>query len=102
MAVQQWLSVDLKEHIKSGKPLQIIDVREPMEFRGGHIPGAKLVPLGHIQVRHKEIDPNVDTVVVCRSGARSFMAAQFLAQIGHGKIKNLMGGMNSWDGEIHV
>ncbi|QQE81087.1 rhodanese-like domain-containing protein [Alicyclobacillus sp. SO9] len=94
------MSVDVKERIQSGKSVQIIDVREPGEFAGGHIPGAKLIPLGQIMQRTKEIDTNKETVVVCRSGSRSAMACQFLQQSGFKNVHNLMGGMMSWDGDI--
>ncbi len=100
MGIAQWMSVDVKERLKSGKPLQIIDVRQPGEFRSGHIPGAKLIPLGDLPQRYREIDPNVDSVIVCHSGGRSSSACGFLQRMGYEKIHNLMGGMSAWDGEV--
>ena len=100
MAIQQWMPVDVKERMKGNRPLQIIDVREPAEFASGHIPGAKLIPLGQLMNRSSEINPSQDCVVVCRSGNRSAMACQFLQQKGFNKLYNLMGGMNYWDGEV--
>ncbi len=100
MAFQQWLSVDVKERMKSGTPLQIIDVREPYEFEDGHIPGAKLIPLAQLQTRLDEIDKSEETVVVCHSGARSGVACDFLERVGYGNVRNLMGGMSAWDGQV--
>lgn len=100
MAFQQWLSVDVKEHLRSGSSLQIIDVREPHEFRNGHIPGAKLIPLGQLQRRLDEIDKQQETVLVCHSGNRSGVACDFLDRIGFRNVRNLMGGMSSWDGQV--
>ncbi len=100
MAVKQWTSIDVKERVKQNPHLQIIDVREPMEFRSGHIPGAKSIPLGQLQTRYNEIDENKEAVVVCLSGGRSSAACQFLQQVGFKNIANLLGGMSGWDGEV--
>lgn len=100
MSVPQWLPVDLKERLRSGQPLQIIDVRQPDEFAYGHIPGAKLIPLGELSKRMQEIDKNTDSVMVCRSGGRSSMASDLLQQAGYNKVHNLMGGMSMWDGDV--
>lgn len=100
MAIPQWMPVDVRERMKERKPLQIIDVREPSEFASGHIPGAKLIPLGQLMRRLSEVSPNEECVVVCRSGSRSSMAVQYLQQQGYSKVHNLMGGMNYWDGEV--
>lgn len=99
MAVTQWMTVDVLEKMNSGQ-LQIIDVREPAEFSSGHIPGARLIPLGHLETRYKEIDPAKEAVVVCRSGGRSSVACDFLSRLGYKNIRNLMGGMNAWSGEV--
>lgn len=100
MAVPQWMPVDVKERIRDQKPLQIIDVREPGEYRFGHIPGSKLIPLGQLQSRYKEIDADVEAVIVCASGNRSSMACDLLKRLGYEKVHNLMGGMSYWDGDV--
>ena len=100
MGISQWMSVDVKERMKSQQSLQIIDVRQPGEFRSGHIPGAKLIPLGELPVRYKEIDPHVESVIVCASGGRSSTACQMLGSVGYAKVYNLLGGMSAWDGHV--
>lgn len=100
MGIPQWASVDVKERLKAKQSLQIIDVRQPDEFESGHIPGAKLIPLGELPSRYSEIDPKVETVVVCRSGGRSTKACEFLVRSGYSHIHNLVGGMLGWDGDV--
>jgi rhodanese-related sulfurtransferase len=100
MGIPQWMPVDVKEYMKSGQDLQIIDVRQPGEYASGHIPGAKLIPLGELQARQHEIDKSKETVVVCHSGGRSSVACEFLINSGHSKLHNLMGGMSMWDGDV--
>ncbi|WP_041695498.1 rhodanese-like domain-containing protein [Alicyclobacillus acidocaldarius] len=94
------LAQDLEERLKRGEKLQIIDVREPAEVASGMIPGAKNIPLSQLQERFREIDPHRETVMVCRSGARSERACQFLMAQGYSNLWNLMGGMLGWRGPV--
>jgi rhodanese-related sulfurtransferase len=85
----------LEEHLRD---VQIVDVREPDEFNGalGHLPGAKLVPLGSLAENKNHLDPARPIVVVCRSGARSAQATVMLGKAGFDKVANLSGGMLRW------
>lgn len=80
----------------AGKDFQIVDVREPDEFAAGHMPGARLIPLGQLPARTGELDPAKPVVVVCRSGNRSATATEFLLKSGFQDVKNLVGGMIAW------
>jgi sulfur dioxygenase len=77
---------------------QVIDVREPEEWNGslGHIPGAKLIPLGTLAQRANEIDKSRPIVMACRSGARSAQAVLILRKLGFNDVVNLAGGMIRW------
>ena len=85
----------LEEHLRE---VQIVDVREPDEFDGplGHVPGARLIPLGALTTRAGELAKGEPTVVVCRSGARSAQATALLGRCGFEKVANLSGGMLRW------
>jgi rhodanese-related sulfurtransferase len=73
----------------------VVDVRMPDEYAEAHLPGALLIPLPEIPERHDEI-PAADTVyVICRSGARSMKACEFLAGAGRDAI-NVAGGTMAW------
>lgn len=74
----------------------VVDVREPWEFAQGHVPGARLIPLGDLARRVGELDANTPTVVVCASGSRSQSAAALLGQKGFKTIYNVRGGMLGW------
>ena len=78
--------------------VEIIDVREPDEFTGvlGHIPGAKLLPLGTLKEKSGELSKEKPLVMVCRSGARSAQATVVLRNAGFSKVANLAGGMLRW------
>ena len=85
----------LEEHLGE---VQIVDVREPDEFNGalGHVEGAKLLPLGNLPEKMKQLNHTKPIVVICRSGARSAQATQVLANAGFDKVANLSGGMLRW------
>jgi sulfur dioxygenase len=80
------------------RELQIVDVREPHEYAGelGHVPGAKLVPLGTLAKHAEAFDKNAPVVTVCRSGGRSAQAVTILTRAGFDKVANLAGGMLEW------
>jgi rhodanese-related sulfurtransferase len=75
--------------------VEFIDVREPSEWNLGHIEGIELIPLGQLQARWRELDPDKKWVCVCRSGNRSNYAALMLRQVGI-DASNMAGGMLDW------
>lgn len=83
---------------KEGKELQILDVRERVEFGVGHIKRAKNVPIHDLSRRLGELDlnPEKEVIVVCLSGHRSIPAQHLLRQSGFRAVHNLAGGMIAW------
>ncbi|MCC5893921.1 MAG: rhodanese-like domain-containing protein [Alkalibacterium sp.] len=75
----------------------IVDVRTSGEYRGGHIPGAKNVPLNTIEQYKGSKDHKV--YVICQSGMRSKRAASSLKKKGYDVI-NVRGGMSQWTGKV--
>ena len=78
----------------------ILDVREPNEFDMGHLTGAVNIPRGLLEFM---VGKNVDqtTVVYCKNGGRSTLAADTLQTMGFNQVKMLAGGFDSWTGSIH-
>jgi rhodanese-related sulfurtransferase len=74
--------------------LNVLDVREPVEWQHGHIAGALHIPLRDLPARLAEV-PEGQTLVVCRVGSRSARAVAYLSQLGH-DVVNLDGGMVDW------
>ena len=83
-----------------GKTGIILDVREEAEYAFGHVPGAKSMPMGELEARMKELDMDAEIYVICRTGTRSDMAAQTLANAGYKKVYNVLPGMSAWNGAI--
>ena len=87
---------DYRSQFKSRKDHHLIDVREPSEFRRGHLPGAVNIPLSEIAKRDDEIPNDMPIVLVCATGNRSNMAARSLAKAGYEDLYNLQGGTMTW------
>jgi SulP family sulfate permease len=79
------------------RPLVVVDVREPREFKQGHIPEARLIPLSTILSDDVKLPNNRQIVFVCRSGRRSRRAAYTLQQMGFMNVLVLQGGMQAWE-----
>ena len=79
-----------------------LDVRQPGEYKAGHQPGAKLIPVGDLGDRLEELDRTKHLVVYCATGGRSRVAAQLLSGKGFEKIYNLSGGIKAWNKEVAV
>jgi len=84
----------------TGRPGVILDVREEVEYAFGHIEGAISIPMGELDTRIKELDMDKEIYVICRTGKRSDMAAQKLANAGFNKVYNVLPGMTAWKGEL--
>lgn len=75
----------------------LIDVREPREYRRGHVPEASSVPLPRILSDDVKLPNDRPTVLICRSGRRSRRAAYALQRIGCTNVMILRGGMLAWE-----
>lgn len=92
----------VKEWVAGKKESEFIllDVRQPEEYRSGHLPGAVFMPLPYLIDNVGELDPAKSVLVYCRSGNRSLAAAAFLLSEGFSKVYNMDGGITAWNGEV--
>ena len=88
---------DLQNKLANEK-VTVLDVREPAEFAFNRIPGAKSIPLGELETRIQELNAEDEILVVCRTGNRSDMACQLLAEKGFKNVRNILPGMSGWTG----
>jgi rhodanese-related sulfurtransferase len=87
-------SADEARHLMAQGAI-LLDVREDAEWRAGHAPGARHIPLGRLAPRVKDLPQRRTVITVCRSGHRSARAAALLAREGREAV-NLSGGMHAW------
>ncbi len=76
--------------------VEVIDVREPAEWNGGHLSGARLVPLETLRRSPKASLPGDRVLFVCAAGIRSQTAARVAESLGLSKVYNLAGGTRAW------
>lgn len=87
---------ELARRIERGDPITIVDVREPHERAIHRFPNAIVIPIGQLARRQKELDPDVDTIFICREGKRSILAINTLREAGYkGPMYNLKGGIEA-------
>lgn len=87
---------NLMQSCTNGDCPVVVDVREPWEYKQGHVPGAILMPLGQLSKRVSELDTERPVAVICASGSRSQSAAALLGQKGFKTVYNIVGGTGAW------
>ena len=88
--------VSVAELNDSGPSFQIIDVRSPGEWKGGHVPGAHHLFLPEVRRKAKQFDPAKPTAVYCASGYRASIAASILQQEGFTDVHGVPGSWQAW------
>lgn len=94
--VAQWTVEELHQRQSSGIGLCVLDVRQPNEWRNGHVPGALHVPGGELARRLEEVPGEHPIAVYCGSGFRSSVACSQLKAAGHDLVFNVLGGFTAW------
>ena len=86
-----------KGQIDSGSYI-ILDVREPNEFKQGHIPGAINIPRGLLEFKIADSIPNKDAKIIayCKVGGRGALAAETLKILSYKNVENITGGWEAW------
>ena len=94
-------AIDLKARLDKGDKIQLIDIREPHERAIVKFPGAIVMPLGQLQRRKDELNPEIDAVFLCKIGQRSILGIRALEEVGYtGRLLNLQDGLNAWARDV--
>lgn len=92
---------ELKRRMDAGEAITIIDIREPHERAIVKFPATKIIPIGQLARRKDELDPNIDTIFICKEGKRSILAIRTLREAGYtGPMYNLKDGINTWARDV--
>ncbi len=94
--IERATAVALAELRTSSDPPVIVDVRSEKEWNSGHIPGSLNIPLNHLREKIASLPADRMIVVHCEGGYRSAIAASLLAQTGHARVMDLVGGFKAW------
>ncbi len=88
---------ELRERLAQHEPVQILDVREELEFYTFNI-GGENIPLGKLTTVLEDLEWNTseEIIVICQRGIRSETACRILAMAGFSNVRNLIGGLLEW------
>lgn len=89
---------ELQSKLDANENMIVLDVRETAEYAFNHIPNAISIPLGELEARMNELNQDQTIYIVCRTGNRSDLAAQKLAENGFSNVLNVIPGMSQWTG----
>ena len=87
---------ELKETLDRGEEPVLLDVREPWEFSLARLTGCTLIPMTELFDRLPDLDPRVETVVICHHGMRSAYVTRMLDRSGFKGAYNLEGGLDAY------
>ena len=92
------LSVAQLRDRRESQGVQVLDVREPSEWRQGHLEGARLMSYKQLPARLAELglSPDDPVAVICATGMRSSTASSVLLRAGFKAVSNVTGGMAAW------
>jgi len=98
LVVPEESPADVQRRLQAGESLKVIDVRDPDEYRDGHIDGATNISRGFLEFRVGTAvsDPATPIVLYCQTGLRSVLAAKALKELGYSTVINLQGGYQKW------
>src|SRR5215467_12104078 len=85
------------EEIEGGDVV-LVDTREPHEYQEAHLEDGKLVPPGLLgdEIAEAAPDKSARTILYCRSGNRSFKAAERMQELGYENVASMAGGILAW------
>ena len=93
-----WVSTLQATQLMNREDALVLDVRDTNEFAGGHMLGAKNIPLANLEARAGEIEKlkAKPVIVLCDDGSRAGKAAALLRERGFANVVNLAGGFPAW------
>jgi hydroxyacylglutathione hydrolase len=94
--VQEIHQISVEDLRREMDHLQVVDVRREPEFAGGHIEGAKLMPLHKLESLVSSLDHDRPIAVHCKGGYRSAIACSLIQRAGYENVMNVIGGFDAW------
>ena len=82
--------------VADGIPFEILDIREPYEYRQGVLTPSWLIPMNDIPEQLHRFDKSARWVVVCAAGMRSFGVAHYMRDNGFTDAWSMVGGLGTW------
>ncbi len=93
---------ELKQLVDAGVELDLVDIREPYEWKIANLEpyGARLLPMGQLGQHLDELRSGRPVVLYCHSGQRSARALSALREAGLTGLSHLKGGITAWSADV--
>ena len=91
---------EMRERIKNGDDMVILDTRSAKEYDAGHIEGAVNIVVDDIRENIGMLDPGKEIILYCRTGYRAYLALRTLKNHGFSDVKLLNGSYLSWERKL--
>lgn len=93
---------ELARWLANGRPVRLVDVRQPWEHETAALPDSLLIPLDELPARAAEVSPPAGSpvVVYCHHGVRSRAGAAVLQRHGLADVFSLAGGIDAWSLQV--
>lgn len=100
--IPTWNVDQVRDYLDKHAPDQytLLDVRQPEEYDEGHLPGARLIPVGELHERIGELEKTKPTIVYCRGGIRGGNGAAVLLNAEFKDVWNMAGGIMAWEDKV--
>jgi len=92
--------LELAQRLQQPDAPILIDVRHPVEAQISALPGALQIPVEELPLRLRELNPQAEYVLFCRTGVRSARALRLMQAAGFRRVKHLRGGLNAWAEQV--
>ena len=89
------VTVTALAEVMKNRNVRVLDVRNPDEYRSGHVPGAELITMATIPLRTADLPRDEKLFIVCESSSRSWQVCAFLDRQGY-QVVNVIGGTGAW------
>ena len=86
----------LEQWLAEGESFELLDIREPYEYRQGILRPSVLIPMNDIPDQLSRLDKSRRWVVVCAAGMRSFGVAHYMRENGFQDAWSMVGGLGTW------
>jgi sulfur-carrier protein adenylyltransferase/sulfurtransferase len=99
-AVEEVTPGEVAARLAAGEALDLVDVREPVEWAICRLPGARLAPLSTFEAAIPTFPRDRDVVLYCKAGGRSMKAARLLLGAGYTRVRSMAGGVLRWADDV--
>lgn len=98
-------TAEVEALLDSDTPPRVVDIRQPVSFSRGHIPGSENIPFNELPNKVASLEGADRIVTVCPHGQASVQAARLIKSYegtGDARVESMAGGLDAWEGDLEA